>query len=44
MYQGKVTRIKARLAQGINDLTKEEVEWLVKRVEVLEKENEVAEA
>ena len=40
MYQGKVAQIKARLAQGINDLTKEEVEWLVKRVEELEKENE----
>ena len=40
MYQGKIAQIKARLAQGITDLTKEEVEWLVQRVEELEKENE----
>jgi len=40
MNQGKIAQIKARLAQGINDLTKAEVEWLVQRVEELEKENE----
>jgi hypothetical protein len=40
MNQGKVAQIKARLAQGINDLTKAEVEWLVQRVEELETENE----
>jgi uncharacterized protein (UPF0335 family) len=40
MYQEKIARIKARLAQGVNDLAKEEVEWLVRRVEELEKENE----
>jgi hypothetical protein len=33
-------RGQARLAQGINDLTKEEVEWLVQRAEELEKEHE----
>jgi hypothetical protein len=40
MHQGKIAQIKARLAQGINDLTREEVAWLVNRVEELEKENE----
>ena len=40
MYQGKIAQIKAQLAQGTNDFTREEVEWLVKRVEELEKENE----
>jgi len=40
MDQGKLARIKARLAQGTDELTREEVIWLVKRVEELEKENE----
>jgi len=40
MYQGKIAQIKARLAQWTNVWTREEVEWLVKRVEELEKENE----
>jgi len=40
MQEKTLGQIKARLAQGANDLTKEEVEWLVKRVEELEKENE----
>ena len=40
MHQGKIAQIKAQLAQGTNDFTREEVEWLVKRVEELEKENE----
>jgi hypothetical protein len=40
MSQEKLSQIKGRLAQGPNTLTKEEVEWLVKRVEDLEKENE----
>jgi hypothetical protein len=40
MDQGKIAQFKARLAQGTNDLTREEVLWLVKRVEELEKENE----
>jgi hypothetical protein len=40
MRIGKITQIKERVVQGIYDLTKEEVEWLVQRVEELEKENE----
>ena len=39
MSQEKLSQIKARLAQGHQSLTREEVEWLVKRVEDLEKEN-----
>jgi hypothetical protein len=39
MNQEKISRIKAQLDQGTNALTREEVEWLVKRVEELEKEN-----
>lgn len=33
MYREAIAQIKARLAQGTNDLTREEVEWLVKRIE-----------
>jgi cob(I)alamin adenosyltransferase len=40
MSQEKLSQIKARLAQGTDALTRKEVEWLVKRVEELEKENE----
>jgi hypothetical protein len=40
MYQEKISQIKARLHQGTDALSREEVEWLVKRVEELEKENE----
>jgi hypothetical protein len=40
MYQGKIAQIKEGLAQGTDNFTREEVEWLVKRVEELEKENE----
>ncbi|MGB8991228.1 MAG: hypothetical protein WCD80_04150 [Desulfobaccales bacterium] len=40
MYQEKISRIKARLNQGTDALSRAEVEWLVKRVEELEKENE----
>ena len=40
MYQGTLAQIKARLAQGADGLTREELEWLVKRVEELEKENQ----
>jgi hypothetical protein len=40
MSQEKLSQIKARLAQGPQSLTREEVEWLLKRVEELEKENE----
>ena len=40
MSQEKLSRIKAHLAQGGSALTKEEVDWLIKRVEELEKEND----
>jgi hypothetical protein len=40
MYQGKIAQIKERLAQWTNVWTREEVEWLVQRVEELEKGNE----
>ncbi len=40
MYHGKIARVKAQLAQGSHDFTGEEVEWLVKRIEELEKEHE----
>ena len=40
MYHRDIAQVKAHLAQGSNDFTREEVEWLVKRVEELEKENE----
>jgi len=40
MYQEKISQIKARLHQGTDALSREEVEWLVNRVEELEKENE----
>ena len=39
MSQDKLSQIKARLVQGPEALTREEVEWLVRRVEELEKEN-----
>ena len=40
MQGDKMSRIKAQLAQGSTALTKEDLEWLVKRLEELEKENE----
>jgi hypothetical protein len=40
MQQKTLAQIKARLDQGASELTREEVEWLVKRVEELEKENQ----
>lgn len=36
----RISAIKDKLAQGLSGLSREEVEWLVKRVEELEKENE----
>jgi hypothetical protein len=39
MSEEKLAQIKARLAQGPEAVTRAEVEWLVKRVEELEKEN-----
>jgi hypothetical protein len=40
MYRGNIAQIKTRLAEENKGLAKEEIEWLVKRVEELEKENE----
>jgi phage host-nuclease inhibitor protein Gam len=40
MTTDKLSAIKERLAQSLEALTKEEIEWLVKRVEELQKENE----
>jgi hypothetical protein len=40
METGKFSEIKARLAQGTAALAPEDIAWLVKRVEELEKENE----
>ena len=40
MSQDKLSQIKARLAQGLEALPRAEVEWLLTRLEELEKENE----
>lgn len=40
MHHGNIAQVKAQLAQGSNDFTSEGVEWLMQRVEELEKENE----
>jgi len=40
MAEDMIARIKGKLAQGVSDLSREEVAWLVKRLEELEKENE----
>lgn len=40
MIGTRIAAIKDKLAQGLSGLSREEVEWLVKRVEELEKENE----
>jgi uncharacterized protein (UPF0335 family) len=40
MSTNKLTAIKERLAHSFEAITREEIEWLVKRVEELEKENE----
>jgi hypothetical protein len=40
MTPGKLTEIKAKLAQETAAFTRGEVAWLVKRVEELEQENE----
>ncbi|HZE21706.1 MAG TPA: hypothetical protein VE082_06610 [Desulfobaccales bacterium] len=36
----KFSAIKERLAQSYEAVTREDIDWLVKRVEELEKENE----
>jgi hypothetical protein len=40
MTHPKISEIKDKLTQGMSGLSREDVEWLVKRVEELEKENE----
>ena len=40
MQDDKITQIKKQLDQGTAALTQEQVEWLVKRVEELQKQNE----
>jgi hypothetical protein len=40
MSTNKLPAIKERLAQSFEAVTKEDIEWLVKRVEELEGENE----
>lgn len=40
MSREKILALKARLAQASETLTREELEWLLNRVEELEKENE----
>ena len=40
MSTNKLSAIKERLAQSFETLTREDIDWLVKRVEELEKEFE----
>ena len=40
MSTTKLSDLKARLAQSLEAITREDIDWLVKRVEELEKENE----
>jgi len=40
MSEARISEIKGKLALGLKELTREDVEWLVKRVEELWKENE----
>jgi hypothetical protein len=40
MTDTRISEIKGKLTQGLSGLSREDVEWLVKRVEELEKENE----
>lgn len=40
MSSNKLAAIKEHLAQSSGAITREDIEWLVKRVEELEKENE----
>ena len=40
MSQITLAGIKDKLSRGLDGLSREDVEWLVKRVEDLEKENE----
>ena len=40
MSEARISEIKGKLALGLKESTREDVEWLVKRVEELWKENE----
>jgi hypothetical protein len=40
MTDTRISEIKYKLTQGLSELSREDVEWLMKRVEELEKENE----
>jgi len=40
MTDTRISEIKDKLTQGLSGLSREDAEWLVKRVEELEKENE----
>jgi hypothetical protein len=40
MTDTRIAQIRNQLTQGLSGLSREDVEWLVKRVEELEKENE----
>lgn len=40
MTADRITVIKGKLDQGLSGLSREDVEWLMKRVEELVKENE----
>jgi hypothetical protein len=40
MTDSRISQIKDRLAQGLQQIAREDVEWLVQRVTELEKENE----
>jgi hypothetical protein len=40
MSADRIVEIKAKLAQGISGLDREDVAWLLGRVEELEKQNE----
>ena len=40
MTVDRIAEIKGKLAQGAAGLNQEDVDWLVKRVEELEKQNE----
>jgi hypothetical protein len=40
MSTNRLSAIKERLAQSLEAITREDINWLIKRVEELEKENE----
>jgi hypothetical protein len=40
MTDTRISKIKDKLTQGLSGLSREDVEWLIKRVEELAKEND----